>query len=96
MLHFTKSNTPEKITLEMNNNNINESTDKCVYLGIPLHACTFNCDMLSTVRDFNRKVNNLLSDFSFVNSNTLSVLHLIPTVCLYKEVNCLNYIIKIV
>ena len=30
--------------------------------------------MSSTVRDFNRKVNNLLADFSFVNSNTLSAL----------------------
>ena len=30
--------------------------------------------MTSTVRDFNRKVNNLLADFSFVDSNTLSVL----------------------
>ena len=28
----------------------------------------------STVRDVNRRVNNLLADFSFVNSNTLSVL----------------------
>ena len=37
LLHFTKSNTQEKITLEMNNKII-ESTDKCVYLGIPRHA----------------------------------------------------------
>ena len=55
-LHFTKSNTQEKITLEMNNNKIIESTDKCVYLGISLHACTLNNDMSSTVRDFNRRV----------------------------------------
>ena len=74
MLHFTKSFTLEKITVKMNNNKIIESTDKCVYLGIPLHACTLNNDMLSTVRVFNKKVNNLLSDFSFVDSNTLSVL----------------------
>ena len=66
LLHFTKSNTQEKITLEMNNNKINESTDKSVYLGIPLHACTLNNDMLSTARDFNRRVNNLLADFSFL------------------------------
>ena len=45
LLHFTKSNTQEKITLEMNNNKIIESTDKCVYLGIPLHSCTLNNDM---------------------------------------------------
>ena len=76
LLHFTKSNTQEKITLEMNNNKIIESTDKCVYLGIPLHACTLNNDMSSTVRDFNRRVNNLLADFSFVDSNTLSVFFL--------------------
>ena len=74
LLHFTKSNTQEKNTLEMNNNKINESTDKCVYLGIPLHACTLNSNMLSTVRDFNRRVNNLLSDFSFVDSNAVSLL----------------------
>ena len=30
--------------------------------------------MLSTVRDFNRKVNTLLADLSFVDSNALSVL----------------------
>ena len=30
--------------------------------------------MSSSVRDFNRRVNNLLADFSFVDSNTLSVL----------------------
>ena len=30
--------------------------------------------MSSSVRDFNRKVNNLLADFSFVDNNTLSVL----------------------
>ena len=58
----------------MNYNKIIESTDKCVYLGIPLHACTLNNDMSCTVRDFNRKVNNLLVDFSFVGRNTLSVL----------------------
>ena len=74
LLHFTKCNTQEKITVKMKNNKIIESTDKCVYLGIPLHACTLNNDMTSTVRDFNRKVNNLLADFSFVDSNTLSVL----------------------
>ena len=74
LLHFTKSNTQEKSTLEMNNNKIFESTGKSVYLGIPLHVCTLNNDMSSTVRDLNRRVNNLLADFSFVDSNTLSVL----------------------
>ena len=74
LLHFTKSNTQEKNTLEMINNKIFKSTDRCVYLGISLHACTLNNDMSSTVRDFNRRVNNLLVDFSFVDSNTLSVL----------------------
>ena len=74
LLHFTKCNTQEKITVKTKNNKIIESTDKCVYLGIPLHACTLNNDITSTVRDFNRKVNNLLADFSFVDSNTLSVL----------------------
>ena len=58
----------------MNNNKITESTDKCVYLAIPLHVCTLNNDMSSTVRDFNTRVNNLLADFSCVDSNTLSVL----------------------
>ena len=58
----------------MNNNKIIESTDKCVYLGIPLHDCTLNNDMSSTVRDCNRGVNSLLADFSFVDSNTLSIL----------------------
>ena len=58
----------------MNNNKITESTDKCVYLGILLHAFTLNNDMSSTVRDFNTRVNNLLADFSCVDSNTLSVL----------------------
>ena len=58
----------------MKNNKIIESTDKCVYLGIPLHACTLNNDMSSSVRDFDRNVNNLLDDFSFIVSNTLSVL----------------------
>ena len=74
LLHFTKSNTQEKITLEMNNNKIIKSTDKCVCLGIPLHACTLNNDMTSSVRDFNRRVNNFFADFTFVGSNTLSVL----------------------
>ena len=55
----------------MNYNKIIKSTDKCVHLGIPLHACTLNNDISCTVRDFNRKVNNLLVDFSFVDSNTL-------------------------
>ena len=32
LLHFRKSNTQEKDTLEMNNKKIIESTDKCVYL----------------------------------------------------------------
>ena len=73
LLHFTKSNTQEKLTLEMNNNKIIESTNYCVYLGVPLFACTFNNDMSSSVRGFDRKVNNLLADFSFVDSNTLSV-----------------------
>ena len=41
-----------------------------IYLGI---VCTWNNNMSSTVRVFNRKVNNLLVDFSFVDSNTLSV-----------------------
>ena len=58
----------------MNKNKITESIDKCVYLGIPLHACSLNNDMSSTVRDFNRRVNNILANFSFVDSNTLSVL----------------------
>ena len=65
----------KKFFLEMNNNKIVESTDMyLVYLKIPLHACTLNNDMSSSVRDFYRKVNNLLADFSFVDSNTLSVL----------------------
>ena len=78
----------------MNNNKIVESTDMyLVYLKIPLHACTLNNDM--SVRDFHRKVNNLLADFSFVDSNTLSVLF--DSYCMsIIEVNCLNYIIKIV
>ena len=74
LLHFTKSNTQEEITLEINNNEIMKSTDKCVYLGIPLHACTLNNDVSSTVCEFTKKVNNLLAAFSFVDSNTLSVL----------------------
>ena len=41
----------------MNSNKIIESTDKCVYLGILLHACTLYNDMSSSVRDFNRRVN---------------------------------------
>ena len=55
-------------------NKIIESTDKCVYLGIPVQACTLNNDLSTSVRDFNRKVNNILANFSFVDSNTLSVL----------------------
>ena len=39
----------------MNNNKIFESTNKCVYLEIPLHDCTLSNDMSSTVRDFNKK-----------------------------------------
>ena len=38
----------------MNSNKIIESTDKCVYLGILLHACTLYNDMSSSARDFNR------------------------------------------
>ena len=91
-----RSNTQEKLTLEMNINKIIESRDKRIYLGIPLHACTLNNDMSSTCRDFNRKINNLLADFSFVDSNALSVLFDSYTVCLYMEVNCLNYMIKLV
>ena len=79
----------------MNNNKIIESTDKCVYLGIPLHACTMNNGMSSTVRDFNRRVNNLLADFSLLIAIQY-LYYLILTVCLYMEVNCLNYMIKIV
>ena len=74
LLYFTKCNTQEKNTVKMNKNRIIESTDKCVYLRIPLHGCTLNNDMSSTVRDFNRRVNNLLADFSFVDSNTYSTL----------------------
>ena len=62
---------------------------------IPLHACTLNFDMSSSVRDSSRKVNTLLADFSFVDSNTLSVL--VYSYCILNmEVNCLNYMIKIV
>ena len=85
LLHFTKSNTQEKNTLEMNNNKIIES----------LHACTLNNGMSSTVRDFNRKVNNLLADFSFVDSNTLSVLFDSYCMSIYRS-QFLNYMIKIV
>ena len=35
---------------------------------------TLNNDTSSTVRDLNRRVNNLFADFSFVDGNTLSVL----------------------
>ena len=38
------------------------------------HACTLNNDMSSTVCELYRKVNNILADFFFVGSNTLSVL----------------------
>ena len=82
MIHFTKSTAQDKTILEMNSNTIIESTDKCVYLGIPLHACTLNNDMSSSFRDFNRKVNNLLADFSFVDSNYHYLYYLILTVCL--------------
>ena len=60
----------------MNDNRIIESTNICVYLRIPLHACTLNNDKSSTVtvRNFNRRVNNLLADFSAVDSITLFVL----------------------
>ena len=53
----------------MNNYKIIESTNKCVhvYIGIPLHAGALNNDTSSTVRDCNRKVNNLLDDFFFVD-----------------------------
>ena len=44
--HFIKSNTQEKDILEMNNNKTIESTDKCVYLGIPLNACKLNNDFV--------------------------------------------------
>ena len=46
LLHYTKSNTQEKITLEINKNKTIVSTDKCVYLEIPLHACTLNNDVI--------------------------------------------------
>ena len=99
LLHFTKSNTQEKITLEMNNNKIIESTDKCVYLEIQLHACILNNDMSSTVHDFNRKVSNLLADFPFFDNNTLSVL--LDSYCMFiygsqlfilYDKNCVNCI----
>ena len=57
----------------MNNKKLTESTDKCVYL-TPLHAYTWNNAMSSTVCDLYRKVNNILDDFSFVDSKTLSAL----------------------
>ena len=38
--------------------------------------------MSSTVRDFNRKANNLLVNFSFVDSNTLSVTVLFDSYCM--------------
>ena len=79
----------------MKNNKIIESTDKCVYLGIPLHACTLNNDMSSSVRDFNRKFNNLLADFYLLIA-IYYLYYLIPIGCLYMEINCLNYMIKIV
>ena len=40
--------------------------------------------MSSTDRDFNRKANNLLSDFSFVDSNTLSVLFVSYCIVIYR------------
>ena len=38
------------------------------------HMLVYCNDVSSIVRDFDRKVNNLLSEFSFTDSNTISVL----------------------
>ena len=79
----------------MNNNKIIELTDKCVYLGIPLHACTLNSDMSSTVR----ALIGMLTIYLLISQLLIAIhylYYLILTVCLYMKVNCVNYMIKIV
>ena len=52
-----------------------------MYLGI---VCTWNNNMSSTVRVFNRKTNNLLTDFHLLIAIHY-LFYLIATVCLYMS-----------
>ena len=58
----------------MQNGQSMQNVNKCSYLGNALCSTNKNVLPLNVVNDLNCKLNNLLADFSYCDSKTLSVL----------------------
>ena len=76
LLHFSKKNDPlhnKKPILRMKHGQIIPYVEKCIHLGNTLNSSSIEHAMLdSAIIDLNVKTNNLLSEFSFSESITLS------------------------
>ena len=76
LLHFSKKNNPlhnKKPILRMKHGQIIPYVEKCIHLGNTLNSSSIEHAMLdSAIIDLNVKTNNLLSEFSFSESITLS------------------------
>ena len=76
ILHFSKNEDSEnnrKPQLRMNNGQLILYVEKCIHLGNVLSSTSREHAMItSSITDLNIKTNNLLSEFSFSESTTLS------------------------
>ena len=73
LIHFTdKKKVKMDISIEMKNGSKIKMVDKCKYLGTTLYSDVKFKHTPDVVRDLTVSLNNLMADFSFVDSSTLS------------------------
>lgn len=77
LLHFKSNNTIPLCTpvLQMKDGSLITVVDECTYLGTTIYSDLSRMNVNSAVKDLYMRTNNIMSDFTFSDSNTLSTLH---------------------
>ena len=74
LMHFGKKKINIKNTISMANGCTIDYVEQCVHLGTIIHSDITHKNIDSAVNDLFMRTNNLIADFSYTHSSTLSVL----------------------
>ena len=74
LMHFGRNKMNTKTTISMANGCTIDYVEQCVHLGTIIHSDITRKNIDSAVNDLFMRTNNLIADFSYTHSSTLSVL----------------------
>ena len=74
-MHFERNEMNRKKTISMAIDCTIDYVEQCVHLGTIIHSDITRKNIDSAVNDLFMRTNNLIADFSYTHSSTLSVLY---------------------